>query len=321
MKSPAFRFYPSDFMGSPDVQAMDLHEVGAYMYLLCTAWQSDRHGYLPDDEEKLRRWAHMSREQWSQSREVLLSKFPIVEEGWRANARMVREAEKQATFSESQREKANRRWKTLVKPDECQNNAGALPGHGEEDAGGMPSVSVSVSAFVSDSVLTTSSGGKDKNKDISVPAEPHSEAALSENDGKGPQLVSIDQKRSGKRNRSQDSGKPYEPRFLSAYELYPKHEEKSASEGEWLKAHRRLQKGERDRPPMTADQAADFLDKAAADFANKMADREPQHIRSMRRWLNGSDYLDFEPKLKIEYDEVSSEESALAWERDFGTHV
>lgn len=27
MKSPAFRFYPADFMGSPDVQAMDLHEV------------------------------------------------------------------------------------------------------------------------------------------------------------------------------------------------------------------------------------------------------------------------------------------------------
>lgn len=101
-KSPAFRFYPGDFMASPDVQSMDLNEVGAYTLLLCIAWQQDRHGYLPDDENKLRRWARMSPEQWATSREMLMGKFPVVEPGLRANIRMIREAEKQAEFSAKQ---------------------------------------------------------------------------------------------------------------------------------------------------------------------------------------------------------------------------
>lgn len=101
-KSPAFRFYPGDFMASPDVQSMDLNEVGAYTLLLCIAWQQDQHGYLPDDENKLRRWARMSPEQWSISREMLLGKFPVIEPGLRGNLRMIREAEKQAEFSAKQ---------------------------------------------------------------------------------------------------------------------------------------------------------------------------------------------------------------------------
>jgi uncharacterized protein YdaU (DUF1376 family) len=101
-KSPAFRFYPADFLGSPDVQSMDLNEIGAYILLLCIAWQQDRHGCLPDDENRLRRWARMSPEQWTISREILLGKFPVVESGLRGNQRMIREAEKQAEFSAKQ---------------------------------------------------------------------------------------------------------------------------------------------------------------------------------------------------------------------------
>lgn len=110
MKSPAFRFYPADFWGSPDVQAMELHEVGAYVALLSCAWQNERHGYLADDDERLRRWARMTREQWPASRDLLLAKFPVTEPGWRSNARMVAEAEKQAAFGERQRRKAQTRW-------------------------------------------------------------------------------------------------------------------------------------------------------------------------------------------------------------------
>lgn len=303
MKSPAFRFYPADFIGSPDVQSMDLHEVGAYIYLLCMAWQSDRHGYLPNDDEKLRRWAHMNREQWSQSRDLLLSKFPVVEDGWRANPRMVHEAEKQATFSDSQRNKANRRWGKSGFPQQCREDAdadaGAMPGHIDEDAGGMPSVSVF-----------------NKNKDISVPPEPHPEAALAGNEERRPQLVTINTKQAGKQKRSQGNG--YDPRFLSAYELYPKHEEKSASEVEWQKANRRLQKGEKNKPAMTEPEAAGFIEKAVADFAAKMADRDLQYIRSMRRWLHDSNYLDYEPKPKAEYQVLTPEEAQAQWEAQWG---
>jgi uncharacterized protein YdaU (DUF1376 family) len=142
-KSPAFRFYPTDFMGSPDVAAMDLHEVGAYVFLLCIAWQAERHGFLPDDEEKIRRWAKMTREQWAQSRELLLSKFPVAEPGWRSNPRLVQEAEKQEAFSSSQKDKANKRWESRI---DAKTMPRDMPRHKKSDAGAMPSVFVSVSA-------------------------------------------------------------------------------------------------------------------------------------------------------------------------------
>lgn len=137
-KSPAFRFYPSDFMGSPDVQSMELSEVGAYTFLLCVAWQQDRHGTLPDDDSRLRRWARMSVDQWRESRDLILSKFPVIEDGLRGNKRMMDESDKQKRFSESQKKKVENRWKN-------RGNTESIPGYGVEDTRVLPSVSVSVS--------------------------------------------------------------------------------------------------------------------------------------------------------------------------------
>lgn len=137
-KSPAFRFYPSDFMGSPDVQSMELAEVGAYTFLLCVAWQQDRHGTLPDDDSRLRRWARMNVDQWRESRELILSKFPIIEDGLRGNKRMMDESEKQQRFSESQKKKVENRWKN-------RGNTETIPGYEVEDTRALPSVSASVS--------------------------------------------------------------------------------------------------------------------------------------------------------------------------------
>lgn len=284
------------------------------MFLLCMAWQSERHGYLADDDDKLRRWSRMTREQWSQSRESLLAKFPVIETGWRANTRMIREAEKQTAFSESQSAKG----KLGGRPKNPGNKAEIKPGVSNE----KPELSVGLSPekpSVSVSASDTASG--EENKNISAPAEPHPEASLAGESDKAPQLVSIETKRNERRKRSYDTAKTYEPRFLDAYEIYPKHEEKSISETEWLKAYRRLQKGEKDKPPMRPDEAAEFLEKAAADFAAKMTDRDLQYIRSMRRWLRDSNYLDYEPKPKNEFYVLSPEEQAAQWDRDFGTAV
>ena len=303
MKSPAFRFYPADFWGSPDVQAMDLSEVGAYLSLLSVAWQNERHGFLQDDDAKLRRWARMTPEQWQQSRDLLLSKFPTVENGWRFNPRMVAEAEKQATFSDSQRVKANKRWGGDVPalPTECQVDAGKMPGDTTQDAGAMPSVSVSVSALAFD----------DQDKDLSVPSEPHPEASLSEDSAKGPQLVSVNRKNTRKRKKELGADRSYNPQFLAAYGRYPKHEEKSASEEQWFKAVRRLQRGEKDKPAMSEVEAIAYLEEAAAAHATKMGDTEEKFIRSMRRWLNEKTYLDYDPQAKVEYVEV---DPAKWWE-------
>lgn len=46
MKSPAFQFYPTDWIGSQRVQMMTLEEEGAYIRLLASCWQ---HGSIPSD--------------------------------------------------------------------------------------------------------------------------------------------------------------------------------------------------------------------------------------------------------------------------------
>lgn len=50
--SPAFQFYPSDWLSSQRVQLMTLEEEGAYIRLLCYCWN---HGSIPNDPEKIAR--------------------------------------------------------------------------------------------------------------------------------------------------------------------------------------------------------------------------------------------------------------------------
>lgn len=51
-QSPAFQFYPGDYLGSQRVQLMTLEQEGAYIRLLCYCWQ---HGSIPNDAEQLAR--------------------------------------------------------------------------------------------------------------------------------------------------------------------------------------------------------------------------------------------------------------------------
>ena len=97
MKSPAFLLYTGDFLSSPDVQLMEAHEVGAYCLLLFNSWQSDRPGFLPNDDDRLRRTARLTVPQWATSRALLLSKFPEAphDPTHRHNPRLVQEAAKQ----------------------------------------------------------------------------------------------------------------------------------------------------------------------------------------------------------------------------------
>jgi len=50
--SPAFQFYPSDWLSSQRVQMMTLEEEGAYIRLLASCWQ---HGSIPADLERCAR--------------------------------------------------------------------------------------------------------------------------------------------------------------------------------------------------------------------------------------------------------------------------
>ena len=51
-KSPAFQFYPNEWLGSTKVMLMTPEEEGAYIRLLCIAW-NDPTCSLPDDDDQL----------------------------------------------------------------------------------------------------------------------------------------------------------------------------------------------------------------------------------------------------------------------------
>lgn len=52
MGSPAFQFYPADYLGSQRVSLMSLEEEGAYIRLICSCW---KHGSIPANPEQIAR--------------------------------------------------------------------------------------------------------------------------------------------------------------------------------------------------------------------------------------------------------------------------
>lgn len=302
MKSPAFRFYPADFMGSPDVQAMDLHEVGSYLFLLCMAWQSDRHGYLPDDEGKLRRWAKMNHDQWEQSREVLLSKFPVAEPGWRQNPRMVLEAEKQSAFAESQKRKAEIRWNKGHKPEQSQIDAPAYAPASIPDARGMPSVSVSVSVFEEE---------QKQEQEPSSPAVPQPDASRS-----GGELIPFQAVKTPKTKAPKV--KPEDPRVLEVYGHYPRKDGKQPALIAIAKALDKLiERNDPDPVELLCARIDGWQERLQRQRA---AEGWAPNYPHPATWFNNGDWdlIENDPVQKAEPHTLTEAEAREKWEKDFG---
>lgn len=94
-KSPAFQFYPGDFLADPKVQAMRPEEVGAYLLLLCAEWLD---GPLPDDHGFLARICRLGAAEFSQAWQAVGRCFRPVEDrpGFLENPRLERERAFQA---------------------------------------------------------------------------------------------------------------------------------------------------------------------------------------------------------------------------------
>jgi len=96
MKAYSFSFNTSDWLASPAVRLMSKAERGVYINLLALAWEAPQQGTLPASPDKVRRMAEMNAEEWAESGETILEKFPLSECGtYRYNPRLVLEAEKQ----------------------------------------------------------------------------------------------------------------------------------------------------------------------------------------------------------------------------------
>ena len=129
-RSPAFQFYPRDFLGDANVAVMTLQERGAYITLLCHCWTE---GSLPADNAKLARLCGVSPPAMKKLWDALGPCFrtDTVSPGRLVQPRLEREREKQADFRRRQSDAATKRWH---RPGTSQNDAVASDGQCRSDA-------------------------------------------------------------------------------------------------------------------------------------------------------------------------------------------
>jgi uncharacterized protein YdaU (DUF1376 family) len=98
-KSPAFQFYPADFlMGA---LTFTLAERGAYISLLCYQWDN---GSVPDDLATLGVIFNTKRAETKRIWEKIQQKFPQTPDGVRCNSRLEIERKKQEEFKRTRAE-------------------------------------------------------------------------------------------------------------------------------------------------------------------------------------------------------------------------
>ena len=116
-QSPAFQFYPGDFLRDQNVMIMDLEETGAYIRLLSTAWIDES---IPNDIKKLSRICMCSEEKMAVIWEALSPCFMPKKRGDNTrlvNRRMEAERKKQTSYRKTQAQKAKKRWENGAAQD------------------------------------------------------------------------------------------------------------------------------------------------------------------------------------------------------------
>lgn len=105
-----FAFWPGDFSSDVHVEAMTTEQVGAYILLLCKAWQGDPPGSLPSDAETLARYARVSFERWLEIKDRVLAPFAVGIDGRLYSERLQEEYALASQKSGKASESANKRW-------------------------------------------------------------------------------------------------------------------------------------------------------------------------------------------------------------------
>lgn len=98
--SPAFQFYPKDFLTSPKVMNMTATERGIYITLLCVCWLE---GGLPDDVKQLAGFARVPFKQFARIwPHNLQGCFVLARNGLLVNERLDKERRKQLEYRRRQ---------------------------------------------------------------------------------------------------------------------------------------------------------------------------------------------------------------------------
>lgn len=140
--SPAFQFYPKDFLTDGQVASMTLDELGAYMKLLCLCWLDQS---LPDEPRRLAVMVGTSPDHFAALWPQLRPCFVVREDGRLTQPRLDRERLKQAEFRAEQALKGAkggaeraRRAAAQARSLSSQSQAGACENSSRSQAGVKP---------------------------------------------------------------------------------------------------------------------------------------------------------------------------------------
>lgn len=145
--SPAFQFYPKDFLTDVRVATMTLDELGAYIKLLCVCWLDQS---IPGDTRRLAILvgvdAGVFAEMWPQ----LESCFVRDDDGRLRHPRLDKERQKQAKFSAAQAERGSRGGRAKAR-NASQEVAGDKPEPSRDVANASPTLQPEASRDVAGS--------------------------------------------------------------------------------------------------------------------------------------------------------------------------
>ena len=109
-KSPAFQFYPRDFLSSGKVDDMSMTERGIYVTFLSRCWLDEG---LPVDVSRLAKIARMKPAQFERLWNASPLRECFYEKGGKLqNERLDKERKGQAEFRRKQKAKADKRWES-----------------------------------------------------------------------------------------------------------------------------------------------------------------------------------------------------------------
>lgn len=123
MKSPAFQFYPKQWLGDDKVLAMDWDARAMHMHLMCIAWQQTPPCTLPDDDDMIRRWLGNPKK-WDSLKKQIFPAWKMKDGRW-IQSGLLQQFEKQDSYRESRKNGANARWKKNAHASDmqCTNDA------------------------------------------------------------------------------------------------------------------------------------------------------------------------------------------------------
>jgi uncharacterized protein YdaU (DUF1376 family) len=127
-RSPAFQWYPNDFMGDVNVQLMDWTQRGIYVWLIGLCWLQKS---IPSDIGSLAKITNTSITYWEEFGSNILCCFKVSKDGKLIHNRVEREREKQRAYKEKKHLAgeigAKNRWNKYNKANKLHASAILLP--------------------------------------------------------------------------------------------------------------------------------------------------------------------------------------------------